>query len=100
MEQTALPGLTPIAHGLARHSDPLPSQVAAKAVDVGRLEGLVLDALIAHGPGTSRDIAGWLRLDLVTVSPRMKPLENKNKVRRLEKPVGAKGRPITVWAAV
>lgn len=66
----------------ARRADPETSQEAAGRVDGKRMAERVLADLRANGPATSHEIAKRTGLDLVTVSPRMKPLETANLVKR------------------
>lgn len=79
---------------LARTQDPATSHAAAARVDAPKISDLVLAELRAHGPGTSHDLAARLGLSLVTVSPRLKPLELAGKVERR----GTEDKR-TVWAA-
>lgn len=79
----------------ARSRDPETSHEAAARVDGKRLAQLVLECLQRDGPGTSHDIADRLGLELVTVSPRMKPLETAGDVERVGKVSGR-----TVWRAL
>jgi DNA-binding MarR family transcriptional regulator len=70
----------------ARASDPGTSHAAARRI-ADRLSGLqarVLDALRECGTrgATTHELADMLRLDLVTVSPRLKPLELAGRVVR------------------
>jgi hypothetical protein len=63
----------------SRHTDPPTSKSAARRVDVNHYEALVLRALRFHPNGmTSHEVAVYLDLPLVTVSPRFRPLVNKN----------------------
>jgi DNA-binding MarR family transcriptional regulator len=66
----------------ARRSDPETSQEAAGRVDGKQLAARVLEELRIGGPGTAHEIAERMGLSLVTVSPRMKPLEVAGKVWR------------------
>jgi hypothetical protein len=63
-----------------RRSDPPTSKAAARSVNLHTLEGLVLNVLRGAYPSgmTSHEIADHLEFALVTVSPRMRPLVNKN----------------------
>lgn len=61
----------------ARRSDPETSHAAAKGVNVKAMEAGVIGALIAHGPSTSTEVAGYLNLGIQTVSPRFRPLTRK-----------------------
>lgn len=79
---------------LARATDPGTSHDAAGKTDAARLAGLVLDSLEHFGPATSHELAARLNLQLVSVSPRMKPLEDKGLVARDGKRGGR-----TVWRA-
>lgn len=78
----------------ARSSDPQTARDAAHRVDGKGLAALVLAELRANGPGTSHEIASRMDRDLVTVSPRMKPLENAGLVERAGRRDGR-----TVWRA-
>jgi hypothetical protein len=65
--------------GSARRSDPSTSKAAARSVDANDLENKVLCCLKLSKNGlTSHEVADWLDLQLVTVSPRFRPLVNKN----------------------
>jgi len=68
--------------GLARRRDPETSQRAARMVNANSIAGRILEALRDHGPATSRDLAKRLNIDLVSVSPRLKPLEDAGLVTR------------------
>jgi DNA-binding MarR family transcriptional regulator len=70
--------------GCARRSDPAASKEAAAKVDVTRTEGIVLDALRKWGPMSTREISRKTDIDRLSISPRMKPLEERGKVKRLE----------------
>jgi DNA-binding MarR family transcriptional regulator len=69
---------------LARTSDPATSHAAAADVSlrVNNIELQVLAALVLRGPSTSHDLADYTGLSLVTVSPRMAPLESRGLVKR------------------
>lgn len=83
---------------LARRADPATSHQAAFAFDksAAGIEQRILDELCGLGRGgmTTHALAAVLNLELVTVSPRMKPLEDQGKVRRsgryAESPSGRK----------
>lgn len=85
--------------GLARRTDPATAQEAAASVPATDLELLVLTAL-QEGAATTEELARRLDLSLVTVSPRLKPLERKGFVRRAGRRQNVSGRPATVWEAV
>jgi DNA-binding MarR family transcriptional regulator len=78
----------------ARRRDPETSQEAAGRVDSAALAMLVLTSLRAEGPATSHELAERLKRSLVTISPRMKPLETAGLVRR-----DGKREKRTVWKA-
>lgn len=65
---------------LSRSTDPLTSREAAARVPAASLETMVCHALLIRGPSTSHELADYLSLSLVTVSPRMAPLMRKGKV--------------------
>ncbi len=64
--------------GASRSSDPTTSREASDSVNVTALERIVLNALREHDDGaTSEELAAWLALPLVSVSPRLRPLATK-----------------------
>jgi predicted transcriptional regulator len=68
--------------GAYRKEDPDTSVKAAISLNASRLEGLVHEILRVSGDGlTSHEIAGGLSMNLVTVSPRLRPLVRKGLVR-------------------
>jgi DNA-binding transcriptional ArsR family regulator len=79
----------------ARATDPATSRAAAATVDAHGIALQVLNELRSGGPGTSHELAERLGMQLVTVSPRMKPLEDAGKVRR----AGRRDKR-TVWEAI
>lgn len=89
----------PYEPGLARHSDPETSKQAA-ALDTSAVKAIVVNALRTNGPGTTKQIAAWTGLELVTVSPRMVDLENRGLVVRDGKRLNSPGHWATVWRAV
>ena len=78
----------------ARRTDPATSHAAAASVElrVSNIELQVLAALVLRGPSTSHELADYTGLSLVTVSPRMAPLESRGMVKR----VGL-GNRRTIW---
>lgn len=82
--------------------DPETSHEAALSVQPTNLEAQVLECLRGFDQGaTSHELAASLGLDLVTVSPRLKPLCKKglvidSGVRRM----GENGRARTVWTVI
>jgi predicted ArsR family transcriptional regulator len=84
----------------ARRSDPVTSFLAAERVNASQLEETVLQVLGAHPQGlTTEQIAAATGLSLVTVSPRLKPLERKRLVFRDGARANASGRQAVVWKA-
>jgi DNA-binding MarR family transcriptional regulator len=67
---------------VARNTDPATSHEAAASVPVQDLELKVLAALVLRGPSSSHDIADYIGVPLVSVSPRMAPLEARGLVTR------------------
>jgi DNA-binding MarR family transcriptional regulator len=69
----------------ARRTDPAESHQAAVRVEnrVTDLELRVLAALVLRGPATTAELAEYMELSLVTVSPRMAPLERRGMVSRV-----------------
>lgn len=66
---------------LARRRDPETSQEAAGHVDAKGLARAVLVEL-ERGPGTCHELAERMHTSLVSISPRMKPLEDLKCVER------------------
>lgn len=86
---------------LARRTDPETSKHAAETLNTAALERVVLEALRERPQGaTSEELAEDTGLSLVTISPRLKPLEGKHLVRRDGTRPNRSGRPATVWKAV
>lgn len=84
-----------MSEAYARSTDPETSHAAAAHIDTETLQTRVLFAL-AVSPMTSHQIAAYLRLSLVTVSPRMAPLCRKGLIR--DSGLRETGR--TIWALV
>jgi hypothetical protein len=87
---------------LARLNDPTTSIEAAISVHTTELEDLVLEELFTNPAGlTTRQIAQALRRDLVSISPRMKPLVDKKAVKDSGiRTRGPSGRFQIIWQAV
>ena len=87
--------------GRARRNDPDTAKKAAASIKVADLEARVLDALRNSAGLTTHELSRMLAVDLVSVSPRLRPLANKNLVcdsgerRRSEN-----GRASIVWKAI
>lgn len=92
----------PMERGKARLLDPDTSKQAAASVPVADLEARVLRALRICKEGmTTHELSWLLRVDLVSVSPRMRPLVDKNLVVDSgERRSGDSGRKSIVWKAV
>lgn len=85
----------------ARRTDPSTSHAAASAVDATRLETIVMKQLKHHGGMTTHELADSTGLDLVSISPRMRPLVRKNLVRDSgKKRGGSNHRASIVWEVV
>jgi DNA-binding MarR family transcriptional regulator len=91
--------------GAARHNDPDTSQFAAQSISATHLEWIVYAYLFKIGHElTALEIARGMRMDIRSVSPRMKPLEKKNGVVRMPKRycINDAGNPTlqTTWLAL
>ncbi len=78
------PSVTLHAHmrdAAARSTDPETAHAAAASVDSTKLEGTVIDCLRLNGPMTTHELADRTGLDLVSISPRMRPLVRKRLIR-------------------
>lgn len=85
----------------ARRTDPATSKEAARSINTTALEAAVYGCLKAHGPKTSFEIADILRLSLVTVSPRLRPLADKAMIRDSGvRRMGESGRARVVWEII
>lgn len=86
----------------ARRTDPETSRAAAMSVNTTELEEKVWQLLKRYGAHglTSEEIAEKLNLSLVTVSPRLRPLANKGRVKETGKRKNSSGRAAIVWVAV
>lgn len=93
---------TPVEHGRARRSDPDTAKKAARSVPVADLEERVLECLRWSRAGlTTHELSRLLKADLVSVSPRMRPLVQKNLVKDSgQRRRGESGRASIVWKAV
>jgi hypothetical protein len=80
----------------ARSGDPETSKDAARSLD-GQVTYLVRDAGVRGR--TLDELIDATGLDKVTVSPRLRPLCNKDLVREGAKRPGKSGRGQTVWIA-
>jgi predicted transcriptional regulator len=95
-----------MSHALARTTDPVTSRQAAFEFDPIVLK--IEDRIVAHlrtirgrGGMTSHALATALQLDLVTVSPRLRPLVDKGLVRESgQYSKSASGRQRILWEAV
>ena len=100
--QQAFQFVTPVHPARARRRDPETSKAAARSVPVGDLEAKVVDTLRKYPGGlTSQEVARILDMELVSISPRFKPLSEKNLVMPTTlRRRGASGRASIVWKAV
>ena len=78
----------------ARRSDPTTSHAAAARVNGPRLADLVL-AELSRGEGTSHELAARLNLSLVSISPRMRPLQLQGRIE-----AGGRRDGRTVWRRI
>ena len=88
--------------GLHRDKDPETSVHAAAKVDTTWLEYVVLECLLKLGDkgATTEELANILKIERVTVSPRLRPLCNKGFVQESDlRRVGKSGRKSIVWIA-
>lgn len=74
------------------------SREAAQRIDAGTLRAKVLDAIRAHGPLTADEAAERLRLDKLSIRPRLSELRAHGKVADTgERRSNASGRRAIVW---
>lgn len=87
----------PSVETLARSSDPWTSHYTSG--DHSDVAAKVLECLGDHPKGlTSRELANVTGIDLVSVSPILKPLERQGLVRRFgTRPNPGTGKPATIW---
>lgn len=82
-----------MTNAVARSTDPRTSHDAAGKVDATALERIVLDTLRQYPGGlTSHEINELTKCGLVSISPRMKPLETRGLIERRGRRDGR-----TVW---
>lgn len=85
----------------ARATDPTTAHDAAASVNTNHYEQIVVDYIREHGPSTTHEIADGTGLEYATVTPRIKPLTRKNKVRDSgEVRSWRSGRKSIVWELV
>lgn len=96
---TQQPSLFDEDRGLARNTDPETSHEAAAKVDANRLEHLVWECLVKHGPLMTEQICEVLQMPWKTISPRLRPLCNKGLVRAMGTAYASTGRRVIVWEA-
>lgn len=86
------------AYGAARARDPDTSREAARKLCAAPLCLAVLKALAVKDM-TVEELAVHLQMEIVSISPRLKPLEMAGFVSRTEgRRKGVSGRPRIVWA--
>lgn len=86
------------ADAFARRRDPATSKAAAASISPTPLEAAVYGALLAHGPMTTHELSEVLRLSLVTVSPRLRPMADRGLVEDSgTKRLNPSGRQSIVW---
>ena len=79
----------------ARNTDPATSHAAAATVDANALEERTLEVLRSEGNLTTKEMSGLTGIHVNSLSPRMKPLEEKGLVRRTDERRGG----CIVWEA-
>ena len=79
----------------ARRSDPDTSHEATHRVDASAIEKRILSVLISEGNLNTKEMAELTGIHVNSISPRMKPLEEKGLVRRTDE---RRGHSI-VWEA-
>lgn len=87
-------------HGLARHSDPPTSHMAAEQVNVTRIEYIVAAAIRRAGSRglIAAELPDQTGLPLNTVTPRTRPLADKGVIYDSgEKRPGPSGKLQIVW---
>lgn len=85
----------------ARNTDPLTSDLAADTVPVSRLQDTCLRHIRFWPYGcTSEQLADSTGIALVTVSPRLKPLEQRGLIYRDGTRTNRSGKQAIVWKAV
>jgi predicted HTH transcriptional regulator len=86
----------------ARRDDPTTTFQAAEEIGphVNNIESKIVECLKTSGPQTSEEIASRLAISLVTISPRLRPLEIKNRVARDGTKRNVSGRFATLWKAI
>lgn len=86
----------------ARNTDPITSDLAAEAISpTNRLEEVCLRHLLFWPAGlTSEGLSDSTGLSLVTVSPRLKPLEQRGLIYRDGTRANRSGKQAVVWKAV
>jgi hypothetical protein len=102
-KNTTIPKRAKLQEALARTSDPHTSHDAATSVNTTNQERRVLHALMSGGPMTAEEVARWLASPIPSISPRFRPLFNKNMIKMVEEDdsvvtrPGASGRQRIVW---
>jgi DNA-binding MarR family transcriptional regulator len=90
---------------LTRNTDPKTSHAAAASVNVNKKETIVLQALFYYGPMTSEETATKVNMELAGITPRFRPLANKNLITEETNPYtniirtrpGKSGKGRIVW---
>lgn len=88
--------------GAARVADPDTAKQAASKLPARAVENIVLHAIESAPDGlTSEEAAERTGLSLVTVSPRMRPLERQGKIfESVDRRKNKSGSPAIVWKSV
>jgi predicted transcriptional regulator len=87
-------------YGSSRSTDPDTSHDAAK-FDTSFLQQQVLFTLLKEGPLTSEEVSELLHINIVSISPRFKPLLNKGLIMDTgQRRKNRSGRSAILWRAV
>lgn len=85
----------------ARKSDPETSHEAAGLVDAAGLMNMIEAELRQYPAGlTTQELADYLDRKLVSISPRMKPMEQAGRVKRAGKRKTPGNAQATIWKSV
>ncbi len=88
----------PFEGARSRAHDPETSHESAGKLSANRLEAIVLEGIKRLNGATSEELAVALKIDRVTVSPRLRPLERKGLIADSNKRrIGSSGRSSIVW---
>jgi hypothetical protein len=85
----------------ARSTDPETSHMAAASINAPPLDRRLYNVLLLLQDATTHELSAASGVPLVSVSPRMKPMEKLGLVRRTkDRRRGASGKASIVWEAI